>query len=195
MYHSLQQFMPIECLLLLKQEDIAGHWNTADSPAVGWVWPWDAIVVCMIRRVVDASSLRGNSRDLRGRDGWTLVEPLEHTSPLHGTRVGTDSAGHFLDCLDWMCHFAGDEYHFFNLDKSFLMEQQKETSKNRRGTSTDLDLAQVQMTDKQDLSGRGEYGPDMYVQSPFPGRLVRSTAPAKEEDGDVMFMCAFRPAT
>jgi hypothetical protein len=33
-HHALQLFRPVEVLLLLEQEDIAGYWNTSDGLAV-----------------------------------------------------------------------------------------------------------------------------------------------------------------
>lgn len=104
MDHSLQELMPVERLLFLKQEDIRGHGNTTDGLAMGWSRPWAAVVVGVIQSIVFPLAARSDSGYLRCQSRRAVVQTLEDGGALEGSWICTGCASKLLHSLNRMCH-------------------------------------------------------------------------------------------
>lgn len=102
MDHSLKQLMAIEGLLLLHEEDVAHHGDTADGLAVVWGRPRDTIVVGVVGSIVLLPVGRRHPCDLGRYRGRAIIESLEDGRSLQRSRVGSGSACDLLDRLNWV---------------------------------------------------------------------------------------------
>jgi hypothetical protein len=50
--HPLKELVTVESLLLLEEEDVRSQWQAADGLAMIRCWPWDSIVVGVVRCII-----------------------------------------------------------------------------------------------------------------------------------------------
>ena len=76
-HHPLEEFVSVERLLLLKEEDIRSKWQSADGLTVIWRRPRDTIVVGVVRAIINALAALDNPGDLRSSHGGSFIGALE----------------------------------------------------------------------------------------------------------------------